>query len=351
MERRPLGGGGPPVSALCLGTMTFGSMTSEAEAHRILDAALDMGVDFIDAAEMYPSLPGPDHPPGLTEEVLGRWIARTGRRSEVFLATKITGEGSARARDGVAPTPPIDGREIAKALDASLRRLRADRVDLYQLHWPNRGSYHFRRYWGWTAPAHDRARERQQAADILGALARAVEAGKVGRIGLSNETAWGLMLFLDVAEREGLPRVATIQNEYSPFCRLFDTDLAEICMTEGVGLLGYSPLAMGILTGKYAGDRTPPGSRRARSADLHGRIGPQLWAALDDWLALAAAGGFDPGELALAFCLSRPFMTAPIFGVAAEAQLGLARRAATLRLDEATLAAIEAHRRRWPIPF
>ncbi len=351
MERRALGRGGPEVSALCLGTMTWGSMTDEAEAHRTLDRALDAGIDFVDAAEMYPALPGPDDHPGKTEEILGNWIARTGRRNEIFLATKITGEGSARARDGVSPTPMIDAKEIGKALDASLRRLRTDHVDLYQLHWPNRGSYHFRRNWGWAAPAHDRAKEARDAAEILGALARAQEAGKVREIGLSNETAWGLMLFLDVAEREGLPRVKAIQNEYSPFCRLFDTDLAEVARSEGVGLIGYSPLAMGLLTGKYAGGVVPEGTRRARNPGLNGRVTETFWPAHDGWLALAAERGLDPGEMALAFCMSRPFMTAPIFGATSAAQLDLPIRAAGLRLDAETQGAIEALNRRFPMPF
>ncbi|WP_340110016.1 aldo/keto reductase [Pikeienuella sp. HZG-20] len=351
MKHTTLGRNGPTVSALCLGSMTWGSQNTEAEGHAQIERALAAGVNFIDTAEMYPANPGPNDQPGATEAIIGSWLAKSGRREEIVLASKITGEGSQRARAGVAPTPPITPAEIEKALDASLKRLRTDHIDLYQLHWPNRGSYHFRRYWGWTPPAHDPARERQEIADILGALDRAIDAGKIGHVGLSNETAWGLMLFLEVAERHALPRVVSIQNEYSLLCRLFDLDLGEICMAEGVSLLAYSPLATGILSGKYAGDKTPPNTRRALNATLNGRITPQLWPAHDAYLDLAKGSGLDPAAMALAFCLSRPFMGAAIFGATSLDQLDTALSAASLTLTEEQSAAIEAIHRRFPAPI
>lgn len=351
MIRKTLGRNGPDVSALCLGSMTWGSQNDAAEAHAQIDRALAAGVDFIDTAEMYPANPGPGDAPGATETIIGEWLAKTGRRNEITLATKITGEGSQRARAGVAPTPPINPAEIATALDASLKRLRTDHVDLYQLHWPNRGSYHFRRYWGWVPKPHDAAAERQEIADILGALSKLIEAGKIGHVGLSNETAWGLMQFLEVAERENLPRVVSIQNEYSLLCRIFDLDLAETCMAEGVSLLAYSPLSGGVLSGKYVGDATPPDTRRALNATLNGRITEHLWPAHDAYLALARESGLDPAQMALGFCLSRPFMGAAIFGATKMEQLETALGAADRELPEDVLDGIEAIRRRWPMPI
>lgn len=351
MRMKRLGRAGPEVSTLCLGSMTWGSQNSEAEGHAQIDRALDAGINFIDTAEMYPANPGPNDAPGATEAIIGSWLAKSGRREDIILASKITGEGSQRARDGQAPTPPINAAEIEKALDGSLKRLRTDHIDLYQLHWPNRGSYHFRKHWTWAAPAHYRAAQRQEAADILGALSRAIDAGKISHVGLSNETAWGLMLFLDLAEQEGLPRVVSIQNEYSLICRLFDLDLAEVCMTEGVGLIGYSPLACGVLSGKYAGDVTPPGTRRALNATINGRLVEHVWPAHDAYLSLATEEGLEPAQMALAFCMSRPFMTAPIFGATSLAQLEVALGAAEVTLSETVLERIAEIHRRHPTPI
>lgn len=350
MNDRTLGRTDMRVSPLCLGSMTWGSQNSEAEGHALIDQALDGGINFIDTAAMYPANPGPDDPPGRTEEIIGTWLEKTGRREDVLIATKITGEGSARTETGEEATPSIGPETIRASVERSLKRLRTDHIDLYQLHWPNRGSYHFRKYWSFDPTGRDPAAIRQDIAETLGALGREVEAGRIRHVGLSNETAWGVALFLEIAAAENLPRVASIQNEYSLLCRLFDTDLAELCTAERVDLLGYSPLASGLLTGKYAGDATPEGSRRARNATLGGRLTPAVWPAHDAYLALAGEAGIDPAAMALAWCLTRPFMGSVIFGATTPAQLRTALGAASVTLSDDILVEIDRINRRHPMP-
>ena len=351
MKLKSLGRTDLRVSELCLGSMTWGSQNTEAEGHAQIDFALDRGINFIDTAEMYPASPGPDDHPGKTEEVIGNWIARTGRRNDIVLATKITGEGSGRTRGEEAATAPIGPDTIPSAIDRSLKRLKTDVIDLYQLHWPNRGSYHFRRYWSFDPTGRDPKSVRQDIADTLGALSRAVEAGKIRHIGVSNETAWGVALFLEIAERDGLPRIATIQNEYSLLCRIFDSDLAEICTAEDVDLISYSPLACGVLSGKYGdGGTIPSGSRRSFNPELGGRVNPNMWPATAAYLELAKTHGLDPCQMALAWQLTKPFIAAPIFGATNLDQLETAIGAAEVTLPDEVLTEIDAINRRLPMP-
>ncbi|PLX36206.1 MAG: aldo/keto reductase [Hyphomicrobiales bacterium] len=347
MHYKTLGRTDLKVSTLCLGSMTWGSQNSEAEAHEQIDYALDHGINFIDTAEMYPANPGPDDYAGKTEENIGTWLAKTGRRDDIVLASKIIGEGTKRIRDGA----PITSKTIPIALDASLKRLKTDYVDLYQLHWPNRGSYHFRQHWNFDPSNVDREETRQHIADVLGELQRQMDAGKIRHIGLSNETAWGTAMFLDVAEREGLPRVASIQNEYSLMCRLFDLDLGELCVAEDVDLLAYSPLACGILSGKYAGDTTPPGSRRSINATINNRIIDTMWPAHDAYLEVAKKHGLDPAQMALAFCLTRPFMGSAIFGATSIKQLETAIGAADIKLSDEVMEDLTNAYRHHPMPY
>ncbi|MEM7525794.1 MAG: aldo/keto reductase [Pseudomonadota bacterium] len=352
MRMKTLGRTDLRVSELCLGSMTWGSQNTEAEGHAQIDRALDAGLNFIDTAEMYPAAPGPDDPPGKTEAVIGSWFEKSGRRDEVVLATKVIGPGSARSRDGVNPTPPISAESIRIGLEGSLRRLRTDHVDLYQLHWPNRGSYHFRQNWRYDPSGVSREETRAHIEEVLGELQRQIEAGKILHIGLSNETAWGVSQWLDVAEANALPRVATIQNEYSLLCRLYDTDLAELCCAENVDLLPFSPLACGVLSGKYEGGETiPEGSRRTRNAELGGRISPRIWPAAEAYLSIARRHDLDPCQMAIAWCLTRPGMGAPIFGATSITQLETALGAATLKLSEDVLNDIEMAHREHPMPL
>ncbi len=347
--RRRLGRTDIEVSALCLGSMTWGTQNTAEEGAAQIDRALERGVDFIDTAEMYPTNPARPETVGRTEEILGRWVAQSGRRGDVVIATKVLGEGTQLARGGA----PVTGATMRAALEGSLRRLRTDMVDLYQLHWPNRGSYHFRRYWSYdaTEAKATRAETRAHIEDMLETADALIREGKMRAFGLSNETAWGVAQWLEIAERDGLPRVASVQNEYSLLCRGYDLDLAELSHHEDVGLLAYSPLAAGMLTGKYAGGAIPEGSRASINPTLNGRMVESAHAAVDAYGDVARRHGLDPTQMALAWCLTRPFMASVIFGATSLAQLDVALGAADLTLSQEALDDVQAVYRRWPAPI
>ncbi|MCC1492102.1 aldo/keto reductase [Cognatishimia sp. F0-27] len=347
MKMNPLGRTGLSVSELCLGTMTYGRHTDQEDAHRQMDMALDHGINFIDTAEMYPVNPVEAETVGRSEEVIGAWMARTGRRADWILATKISGAGLQAVRDGA----PITPETLAVAIEGSLQRLQTDCIDLYQLHWPNRGSYMFRQNWHYDPSGQNRAETEQHMHDVLGAMGREVEKGRVRAFGLSNESAWGTALWLRIAEQTGGPRVASIQNEYSLMCRLADTDLAELMVNEDVGLLPFSPLAAGLLTGKYQNGAVPEGSRMFYGPQLGGRKTERAFAAVDAYHALAAAHGVDPIHMALAWSARRPFVASSIFGATTTAQLEHALGAATVTLTEELCAEIDATHKAHPMPY
>ncbi len=346
MRQIPLGKSGLTVSEYCLGTMTFGTQTGEAEAHAQIALARDHGVTFWDTAEMYPTNPVTAERIGNTERILGNWLAREGGRDRVVVATKVTGEGQSAVRGGA----PITGAVVRTAVDASLQRLRTDYIDLYQIHWPNRGSYHFRQMWDY-APDNDRAGFLAHAEEVLEELAALIAEGKLRAVGLSNETVWGTAQWLRLAEARGLPRMASIQNEYSLLCRNFDTDFAELSAMEDMPLLAFSILATGLLTGKYQGDVTPPESRRSRTPMLGGRIRPRVFAAVEAYLDIARRHGLDPAQMAIAFCRSRPFPCIPILGATTLAQLQGQLAGAGLRLSAEVRAEIDAAHRSQPYPY
>ena len=347
MQKRPLGRTGIEVSALCLGSMTWGAQNTPAEGHAQIDRALERGVNFIDTAEMYPTAPVRAETTGRTEEIIGDWIARTGRRQDVILATKHSGIGFAHARDGA----PISAATIPEAIEGSLRRLQTDHIDLYQFHWPNRGSYMFRQNWSFDPSGQDRAETLAHMEETLGALQREVDKGRIRAFGLSNESAWGTAQWLRLAEAGHGPRVASIQNEYSLMCRLYDTDLAELSVNEDVGLLAFSPLAAGLLTGKYQGGALPEGSRMTINTDLGGRKGPRAFEAVEAYLGVARKHGLDPVQMALAWCLTRPFMGSAIFGATSMDQLDLALGAAEVTLGDEVLSDLDAVHRAHPMPY
>lgn len=347
MKTNQLGRSNIRVSAICLGTMTWGSQNSQSEADEQLDFAVGEGINFFDTAEMYPTTPRKKGTTGLTEEILGNWISGRADRDELVVATKVTGEGNKDIRDGARVT----GKILRAALEESLARLKTDRVDLYQLHWPNRGSYHFRRYWAYD-PRNTRPGDMEgEIADLLGEVARLREEGKLREFGLSNETAWGVMKFLGVAEKHGLPRPVSIQNEYSLICRIFDTDLAEIAVNEDIGLLAYSPLSAGLLSGKYLDGALPQGSRMSMQSGLNGRRTGKSEEAVAAYCAIAHGHGMQPAQLAIAFCMSRPFMTAPIIGATSMEQLGSNVAAKSMELDDEVLAEIDAVHRQFGMPM
>ncbi|PRY95591.1 aryl-alcohol dehydrogenase-like predicted oxidoreductase [Hasllibacter halocynthiae] len=348
MKRTTLGRSGIDVSALCLGTMTWGTQTPPEDAHEQIDACLGHGIDFLDTAEMYPVNPVRKETVGRTEAIVGDWIRRTGRRDELVIATKCSGENGSFVREGRM----VDGDVIREALDGSLRRLRTDRVDLYQLHWPNRGSYHFRQYWDYDPSGQPpKAEVDDNIADCLEALDEAKKAGKIRAWGLSNESAWGTTRWLAQAEAGRGPRVEAIQNEYSLMDRRYDTDLAELGHQEGVTLLAFSPLACGFLTGKYAGGAKPEGSRAAINDGLGGRFTDSALAAAAAYVALAREIGMEPVHLALRFCLTRPFPCIPIFGATTIEQLRTILDCSDDPLPNEVMDRIDAVHRAHPMPY
>ncbi|MEM8570032.1 MAG: aldo/keto reductase [Pseudomonadota bacterium] len=348
MKTRRLGRSDLEVSLYCLGSMTWGSQNSADEGHAQIDYALDRGINFIDTAELYPTTPASVEATGDTERIIGEWFAKTGRRKDVIVATKIVGPGNSTVRP--PSTEPISPATLRIALEGSLERLQTDYIDLYQLHWPNRGSYHFRQNWHYDPASHTK-NHTDEFREILEALAGYIAEGKIRHVGLSNETAWGTALWMRVAEDHGLPRMISIQNEYSLLCRYYDLDLAEVSHQEDVSLLCYSPLAAGILTGKYAGGAVPEGSRGSLNPSLHGRMTDRAGAAVEAYVALAREHGLAPAHLALAFCASRPFMGSVILGATSMEQLAHDIDAAEIELSAELLDGIAAIHRDHPMPI
>lgn len=347
MKYNALGRTGMRVSEICLGTMTWGTQNSEAEGHQQMDLAVASGVNFFDTAELYPVTPLSAETQGRTEEIIGTWFAGRGRRDDIILATKVAGPGRPYIRGG----QPITPSGIEQALNDSLRRLKTDYVDLYQLHWPNRGHYHFRGAWGYNPFKQDKASVKPEMEAILLTLDKLVKAGKIRAIGLSNDTAWGTQAMIEIAERAGLPRVASIQNEYNLLYRAFDLDLAELSHHEDVGLLAYSPLAAGILSGKYLNGAKPAGSRAVINGNLGGRLQELQEPAVAAYTALARQHGLDPSQMALAFCLTRPFMASVIIGATSMAQLEINIGSADVTLSPDVMAGIAAIHRQYPMPI
>ncbi|MBN8411928.1 MULTISPECIES: NADP(H)-dependent aldo-keto reductase [Halomonas] len=341
MQTRPLGTTGIDVSRICLGTMTFGEQNTEAEAHAQLDRAVAFGVNFIDAAEMYP-VPPKAETQGLTESYIGSWLKGRQSRDDVVIATKAAGPGISHIRGG----PRLDRQHLHEAIDGSLSRLNTDYVDLYQLHWPDRSTNFFGRL-GYT---HDEDEQATALEETLSALKELVDAGKVRAIGVSNETPWGVMRCLKLADTLGVPRVASIQNPYSLLNRTFEVGLAEIAQREQVGLLAYSPLAFGVLTGKYLNGARPEGARLTLWDRFSRYSSEQATAATEAYVALAREHGLDPGQMALAYVNSRSFLTSNIIGATTMDQLESNLASEALTLSEEVLEGIEAIHQRIPNP-
>lgn len=346
MQTRFLGGTDVRVSALSLGTMTFGEQNTEAEGHAQMDRAVAAGINLFDAAELYPIPPKPETQ-GRTEEIIGSWLKARGGRDRVLVATKAVGRtGMGWFRGGPAK---LDRANLTAALERSLRLLGTDYVDLYQMHWPDRIVTGF----GsnptiWRVP--DRAADEVPIEETLGVLADFVTAGKVRHIGVSNESAWGVMTWIAAASRAGLPRIVSVQNAYSLVNRTFETALAEVAEREKVGLVAYSVLAQGFLTGKYRDGARPAGSRLALFDRQQRYQGPHAAEAVAAYCDLAAKAGLDPAQMALAFAMSRPFTTTVLLGATTMAQLDTALGAADVAITPELEAKIDAIHRRWMNP-
>ncbi len=345
MKYNELGNSGLRVSRICLGTMTFGEQNSEAEGHAQLNYAVAQGVNFIDTAELY-AIPPRAETYGRTESIIGSWLKHSGKRDEVVLASKIAGPGPGWIDHIRGGHSAFNRHHIESALHDSLKRLGTDYLDLYQLHWPERQT----NYFGRLGYEHSEPNDFTPIEETLGVLQEQIEAGKIRAIGLSNETAWGTMKFLQLAEQLGLPRVVSVQNPYSLLNRSFEVGLAEVAHREQVGLLAYSPLGFGVLSGKYVEGSSSERDRINRWPDYNRYTNEQATAATREYAALAREHGLSPAQLALAYVNSRPFLAANIIGATTMAQLEENIASIDIRLSDNLLAGIEAIHTRHPYP-
>lgn len=347
MEYRKLGHTDIEVSLIGLGTMTWGEQNTEAEAHEQLDYALSRGINFVDTAEMYP-VPPSAQTQGLTETYIGTWLAKTGRRNDIVLASKVAGPSTdpkrpGHIRDG---NTRLDRKNMTAALDESLKRLQTDYLDLYQLHWPDRTTTAFGRPgYPWREDTGSVPIE-----ETLGVLEDFVKAGKVRHVGVSNETPWGVAQYLKFAETKGMPRIVSIQNPYNLLNRIYENGLSEFSHLDGVGLLAYSPLAMGVLAGKYLNGARPEGARLTRYTRFDRYSKPQVEPAVTEYVKLARDHGLSPATLALAFVNQQPFVTSNLIGATNLEQLKENIDSVSVKLSKEVLDGIKAIHQLYPNP-
>lgn len=342
MDYKKLGTTDIEVSKICLGTMTFGEQNSEAEGHEQMDYALEQGVNFFDTAEMY-SVPSSAKTQGSTERIIGTWFKKTGNRDKVVLATKITGPspGLSFLRDPLNFSP----EQLDIAIEGSLKRLQTDHVDLYQLHWPERkvNMFGVRNY-----PYHSEDQWEDNFLTILEKMQSLIKEGKIRHFGVSNETPWGVMNFVKLAEKHNLPRPMSIQNPYSLLNRIFDVGLAEVAMREKVGLLAYSPMGFGMLSGKYHKKTDTPESRINKFKAYSRYSSQNSWDATTKYLELAESNGMTLAEMSLAFINDLPFVTANIIGATTMEQLKENIGSADVTLSKEVLKAINEIQEQYP---
>ncbi len=347
MKYRKLGHTDIEVSLIGLGTMTWGEQNTEAQAHEQLDFALDHGVNLVDTAEMYP-VPPRAETQGRTEAYIGSWLAKTGKRHEIVLATKVAGPTSDPKRPGHirGGKTRLDRSNITQAVDESLKRLQTDYIDLYQLHWPDRTTTFFGRpLYPWKDD--EQSVPIEETLDVLQGL---VKAGKIRYVGVSNETPWGVAQFLKLSETRGLPRIVSIQNPYNLLNRSYETGLSEFTHREGVGLLAYSPLAMGVLTGKYLNGARPEGARLTLFTRFDRYSKPQVEKAAAEYIGLARQHGLSPATMALAFVNQQPFVTSNLIGATTLELLKENIESVDVTLSEDLLKSIRDVHLRYPNP-
>jgi aryl-alcohol dehydrogenase-like predicted oxidoreductase len=344
MEYTKLGKTDIKVSRICLGTMTWGEQNTEAEAHEQLDYAVDAGINFIDTAEMYPVAPRKETQ-GLTETYIGTWLAKRQDRDKLIIASKVCAQAdwTGYMRDG---KPQLDKKNIHAALDASLKRLQTDYLDLYQTHWPERDTNYFGQLNYYHAPDKDGV----PIEETLSVLDDLVKEGKIRTIGISNETPWGCSEYLRVAKEKNQARIVSIQNPYNLLNRTFEIGLSEFAHRENVGLLAYSPLAFGVLSGKYINGEKPKGSRLALFDRFTRYTNPQANVATEAYVNLAKENGLDPSQMALAFVNQQPFLTSNIIGATTMEQLKTDINSIDIKLPKDLIKAIEAIHEKYPNP-
>lgn len=344
MKYKLLGNTEIKVSIICLGTMTWGEQNTQAEAFEQMDYALSEGVNFFDTAELY-AIPPRAETYGATEEIIGNWLQARGNRDKIILASKIAGPGETwipHIRNGKTR---FNKTHLNEAVSNSLRRLKTDYIDLYQLHWPERKTNFFGQL-GYTHTDEDFT----PIEETLLAARELIDAGKIRAIGLSNETPWGVMKFIETAERLGLPRIVSVQNPYNLLNRSFEIGLAEIAHREQAGLLAYSPLGFGVLSGKYLDGAQPEGARITRWPDYTRYSNEQAVAATRAYTELARENNLDPAQMALAYINSRSFLTANIIGATSMEQLQNNIASADITLSSEVLEGIEEIHIKHPNP-
>lgn len=347
MKFNPLGQTGIQVPEICLGTMTFGEQNNQDEAFSQLSYALERDINFWDTAEMYPVPPKPETQ-GATETIIGNWFGKNGGRDKIFLASKIAGpqQGGSHIRDGY--TRFVE-QEIAQALDGSLKRLQTDYIDLYQLHWPQRPTNFFGQL-GYGNQHHEQQQKLTALEETLAALSKEVEKGRIRHIGLSNETPWGTMKFLHLAESMGLEKIVSVQNPYNLLNRSYEVGLSEIAHYEKIGLLAYSPLAFGYLTGKFRHGARPANARITLFSKFSRYSNPQSEWATEQYALLAEKHGLSLAQMSLAFIKQQFFVTSTIIGATNLDQLKENIDAFDLVLSEEVLQGIEDIHRQQPNP-
>ena len=346
MEFAPLGQTEIKVSQICLGTMTWGEQNTKDDAFAQMDYAVSQGINFFDAAELYPISPNGETY-GQTETIIGKWFKLRGNRQDIILTSKVAGPA-----DGWLPhirdetTRRLDRKNIEAAIEASLTRLQTDYLDLYQLHWPDRKTNFFGKL-GYTHAPDDQPVAIEETLSVLNDL---VKTGKVRHIGLSNETPWGVMRYIAAANQQAMPRVVSVQNPYNLLNRSYEIGLGEVSIREQCGLLAYSPLGFGVLSGKYIGGVRPEGARITKWPDYNRYMNPQAIAATEAYVILATAHKLDPAQMALAFVNSRPFLTSTIIGATSMVQLKTNIDSINIRLSDDVLKGIEAIHQQHPNP-
>ncbi len=342
MNYKKLGNTDLNVSTICLGTMTWGEQNSEIEAFEQMNYALDNGVNFWDTAELY-SVPPRESTYGFTEEIIGNWFTKNKKRKEIILASKVAGPSRGYLRDG---KNSFVGENLENALNNSLKRLKTDYIDLYQLHWPERNVNNFGKL-GYT----HKESEWNKFEDVLINLEKFINEGKIKYVGLSNETPWGVMNFMQLSKDKNLPRMMSIQNPYSLLNRSYEVGLAEVSIREQIGCLSYSPLASGYLSGKYRNGAMPKGSRIERDYEFWGRYRkPQSENAIEEYYEISKKYNLDMSQMAIKFCEIQDFMTSVIIGATTMEQLKTNIESVKVNLDKDVINEINAVQRKYPNP-